>query len=90
MVNNTQFERDIGTLDVCVFLTDKSENTFFHAGPKSGNVTLSGVPCGDSPFVISPFPSCGELYSEGFSATKLYFYNETQKTARLVIHFCRK
>jgi len=93
VLNGTQFEAEIGVFDVCVYLTDKTENVHFHAGPGSKNITLGGVDvyCGDYALpIISPFPECSEAYEEGFSATKLYFYNETKRTAQLVVHFCRR
>ena len=93
-LNGTQFENMMGAIDVCVYLTDKTERTYFHAGPASGNLTLGEViPCGENtpiPVGVPPFPDCGEVYEEGFSATKLYFYEETNRTAKLIIHFCKK
>jgi len=94
VLNGTQFENVMDAVDVCVYLTDITERTFFHAGPGSGNLTLGAViPCGEDtpiPVGVPPFPDCGPVYEEGFSATKIYFYNETQRTARLIIHFCVK
>ena len=94
VLNGTQFENLMDAVDICVYLTDKTERTIFHAGPASSNITLGeSIRCGENtpiPVGVPPFPDCGPVYKEGFSATKLYFYNETQRTARLIIHFCVK
>lgn len=90
-LNNTEFESEIGAVDICIYLTDSTENTYLNAGPNSDNITLTGQKCGGALFdILSPFPECGEIYSQGFSAARIYFYNETKRTARLVVHFCRR
>ena len=93
VLNNTRFERDNASLDVCLYMVDRTEArlTLFHAGKDDENITLNTRPCGDGSTQQSPFPECHvETYQQGFSATRFYFYNETKQTVALTLHLCRK
>ena len=96
VLNKTLFAPEASIYDVCVYMVNVSEDrrVYFHAGQNSVNITLKQLPdvgCGSAAQDISiPFPSCGDLYGEGFAVRRLYFHNVTKQTVALTIQLCKR